>query len=364
MVNYKGWGTNRKIVVIESDDWGSIRMPSREVYEKLLDQGIRVDKCPYNRYDSLASEEDLDALFEVLCKFKDKNGNHPIITANTVVANPDFEKISASGFKEYHYEPFIETLKRYPKHDKAFDLWQQGIKENVFYPQFHGREHVNISFWLDILKMDNPFFRKAFDMGFWGLSKEIVNTGKINIQASFDAITKKEIEYHKEIIKDGLRIFEDIFKYKSKSFIANNYIWDDSLNSVLLEKKVSILQGMKYQKLPILNSKKRPMIRHSTGEKNDLNQIYLVRNCIFEPSQYPAIDNISSCLMDIKNAFFWNKPAIINSHRLNYIGFINEKNRNENLKSLKNLLTKIIKTWTDVEFFSSNILEQIVKDDA
>jgi len=32
LVNIPGWRTNRKIVVIESDDWGSVRMPSREVY--------------------------------------------------------------------------------------------------------------------------------------------------------------------------------------------------------------------------------------------------------------------------------------------------------------------------------------------
>lgn len=32
LLNIPGWRTNRKIVVIESDDWGSIRMPSQEVY--------------------------------------------------------------------------------------------------------------------------------------------------------------------------------------------------------------------------------------------------------------------------------------------------------------------------------------------
>ena len=34
-VNALGWNSNRKIVVIESDDWGSIRMPSRKIYEYL-----------------------------------------------------------------------------------------------------------------------------------------------------------------------------------------------------------------------------------------------------------------------------------------------------------------------------------------
>ena len=150
--NLPGWSTNRKIVVIESDDWGSIRMPSREVYDKLLKAGIRVDRCPYNRYDSLASEEDLSALFEILTQFRDKNGKQPAITANTVVANPDFEKIQASGFKEYFYEPFTETLKKHPAHQNSFNLWTQGMSEGIFQPQFHGREHVNLPLWLSLLQ--------------------------------------------------------------------------------------------------------------------------------------------------------------------------------------------------------------------
>src|SRR5690554_2833250 len=87
----RGWTTDRKIIVIESDDWGSIRMPSREAYEKLLSYGIRVDKCGFCKNDSLATEEDLNLLFNLLLSHKDSNNNPLVITANTLVANPDFE---------------------------------------------------------------------------------------------------------------------------------------------------------------------------------------------------------------------------------------------------------------------------------
>ena len=33
--NIPGWRTKRHIVVIESDDWGAIRMPSRQVFDFL-----------------------------------------------------------------------------------------------------------------------------------------------------------------------------------------------------------------------------------------------------------------------------------------------------------------------------------------
>ena len=67
-------------------------MPSRETYNKLLKAGLKVDQCHYCKNDSIASIEDFDYLFDILLQFKDINEKHPVITANSVVANPDFKK--------------------------------------------------------------------------------------------------------------------------------------------------------------------------------------------------------------------------------------------------------------------------------
>lgn len=359
--NMLGWRTNRKIVVIESDDWGSIRMPSNEVYNKFVKAGIPLDHCPYNRFDSLASENDLQDLFNILLKFKDLKGNHPIITANTVVANPDFEKIQISGFQEYHYEPFTHTLEKYPTHTKAFEFWKEGISAKLFYPQFHGREHVNIILWLKLLQSRHPLFLKAFENGFWGMGPSIVKHGYgINIQATYDANYKSEIEKHKTQIVEGLLLFERIFGYRSKSFIANNFVWDSSLNETLKENGIVVLQGMMYQLLPLLNHVKRIKRRHYTGKINQDWQVHLIRNCSFEPAENPEIDNVGKCLSQISNAFFFKKPAIISSHRLNYIGFINEQNKINNLKSLSALIKSILKRWPDVEFITSDKLGELI----
>ena len=44
ITNVLAYKTNPKIVVFESDDWGSIRMPSKLAYSNLLKKGIGVDK--------------------------------------------------------------------------------------------------------------------------------------------------------------------------------------------------------------------------------------------------------------------------------------------------------------------------------
>ena len=123
---------------------------------------------------------------------------------------------------------------------------------------------------------------------------------------------------------------------------------------------------MKYQKLPLGNSLngKREMIRRYVGDKNEAGLFYLVRNCVFEPSQTSDnYDDVSMCLQNIDNAFFWNKPAIIDTHRLNYIGSYDEKNRDISLNKLRILLKKILEKWHDVEFMTSNELLDIIEQE-
>lgn len=52
--NIPGWHTKRKIIVIESDDWGSIRMPSRQAYDYLLSKGYNIDENRYEKFDSVS----------------------------------------------------------------------------------------------------------------------------------------------------------------------------------------------------------------------------------------------------------------------------------------------------------------------
>jgi len=82
----------------------------------------------------------------------------------------------------------------------------------------------------------------------------------------------------------------------------------------------------------------------------------LSRNGLFEPSLDQNIDWVDKCLESINIAFRWNKPAVIGTHRLNFIGSIDPNNRDRNLKMFDELLKKIITKWPDVEFISSKDL--------
>jgi hypothetical protein len=364
LTNRAGWKTDRKIVVFESDDWGSIRMPSKDAFDSMRKKGVPVENSPYCRYDTLASENDLELLFETLSGFKDQRDNHPVFTANCVVSNPDFDQIEASHFINYYCEPITATFSKYTEHSRCIDLWKEGDQKGIFHPQSHGKEHLNRSFWLELLKNGHADFIAAFKEGCWGLSSDVYPGMKRSVQASFDMENSDDISDHSEAVVNGLNLFEELFGYRSESFIANNYIWSNELNHVLFNNGVKYLQGMKYQKLPIYDRSSRKMIRRYMGEKNEVGQYHLIRNCTFEPSLLRnTSDCVGECLNAIKAAFFWNRPAIICSHRINYVGHLDTDNRDNALEMLRELITKILSTWPEVEFMSSDQLGRIIEGD-
>ncbi|HON17715.1 MAG TPA: hypothetical protein PK990_00935 [Salinivirgaceae bacterium] len=360
MRNLKGWKTNRKIIVFESDDWGSIRMPSKEIFIKCLRDGYPVDRSIYTKYDSLESEDDLTFLLDLLASKQNQKGQNPVFTVNCLVANPNFDKIRATDFQEYHYELVTETFQRYPKHARNWEIWKKALSEKLFYFQSHGREHLNVHRFLNDLRKNVTEARYAFDLGMPGIFHlNNIDQGN-NYVVPFEFENEDDKLSKIQIVEEGLILFEKLFGYKSESFIAGNYVWYDEIENILSKNFVRFIQGSYYQLIPKGNYNGFIKVRHITGELNPKNQIYLVRNASFEPSTSPWKDWVNSCLNEINLAFCLKRPAIVSTHRLNYVGFIDQSNRDNSLKLLDRLLNEIINRWPDVEFLNSVELGKLI----
>ncbi|PJE45275.1 MAG: hypothetical protein CUR32_00130 [Flavobacterium sp.] len=354
-VNFRGWSTNRKIVVIESDDWGSIRMPSKNVYNDLLAQGIPVDKSYFTKYDSLESQEDLEQLFTVLQSFKDRNGRNPSVTANALVANPDFEAIKANNFSSYCFEKIEQTYLRYYGNTKVFDTWKVGIKNRLLYPQFHGREHIGVWEWMNAIRSGEIQEQLGFEyQAILGLGNRKSATRQKDYTAAFDYVTDEEKYSLLPIIEEGLQLFEKTFGFPSKSFIAPSAIRGDYLDEHLFK------NGVMYHQLGgqwVPNGKGGIVYKDRFwGDRNQYGQIYWRRNVMFEPSRDHHFDWVKSAMNEMEIAFRWGKPAVINSHRVNFIGTLSEENRANSLRLLSELLTAMLKKWPDIEFICSDEL--------
>jgi hypothetical protein len=358
--NIPGWQTKDKIIVFESDDWGSIRMPSINTFEKLEKLGLDLrsaDAERFNLNDTLATRSDLESLFEVLSNAIDINGNCAVFTPVTIVANPDFSKIFDSGFQEYFYEPFTETLKHTQGCEQSFDLWKEGIKKKLFVPQFHGREHLNVAAWMNALRTGEKNTISAFKEGLWGFVP--TKYPEVDYQAAFLLGNSYELKTQERILKMGLVLFKDLFDYSAEYFVPPNGPFNNGLNKVLAENGIKFRYASSTQNETLGNGKSRRVI-HWLGQKDKTGIRYILRNCVFEPSQ-EGKDWVDSCLNDIKIAFRWYKPAIISSHRVNYIGSLNPANRDRGLGELNRLLQTIIKNWPDIIFITTSELGKLIK---
>lgn len=360
----KGKKVDKPIVVFESDDWGSIRMPSLFSRECLLKKDVVLQSpSSYDQLDTLASESDLTALIETLHSVRDSSGKPAVITLDTIVANPDFERIKASGYQEYYYEPFTETLKRYPHHNNSFGLWKEGIEAGVFRPQFHGREHLNVQLWMKCLQSGDKSALAAFEEGCFSM-KCMIDGKMQRVLETYNATKEGDYPFMQQSVSEGLDLFEKLFGYRSESMIAPCYTWDEPIEKAASESRVRYLQGSVFNSHSAYYSRVMP---HQTprimGQKNRFGQIQLVRNCSFEPSQNPRLGK-DRCLRDIKRQFNLHHPAIVSCHRLNFIGDLMPENRDRNLKDFKELLQSIVKNWPDVEFVSSDQLGKILENEA
>lgn len=354
---YKDFRTSRHIVVFESDDWGSIRMSDKKAWDELLSLGYAVDKRPFERYDTLESAEDLEALFNVLSKYKDCKGNHPIITANMLMANPDFEKVEKSGFQEYYYEPIASTYERYFGNTKALDLLRQGFECGVFMPQCHGREHFNVVQWMRGLQKDDDDLLTAFRYGMCGIApKSHPEQGNLLMKALF-AETEEEQRNVDVIVKESLQMFEQMWGFKSKSFIAPCYCWSESTEKALADSGVGLIQTARKKKPAYRSTQKY----YYSGQLNKYNQIYSARNCTFDPATNSNEGTMNVLLQQVENSFSNRKIAVICTHRINYVSGLNEQNRNNTLSLLDVFFKVIIGKYPDVEFLSSDKLLNILK---
>lgn len=352
LINCRGPRISDKLVVFESDDWGSIRIPSQEARQELLKEDLIKESDPFSKYDTLETAEDYYALYDVFCHYRDRDGNHPVLTANVIMNNPDFDRIAESKFDNYYNESFLQTYKREQTGGDAFSALQEGIKRGMIYPQFHGSEHLNVTRWMKFLQQDNERYHFAFKRRCFSIDEVSSENRRGNLMAAYDYDNDHELDYIKKSISSGLAQFEKVFGVKSGTTVAPCFVWDTQVEKVLKENQVMALQGSFVQNFPVPGQVFQTQRRYS-GQLNSVGQRYFVRNGLFEPSISSNVDWVNKCMESIAIAFKWGKPAIIGTHRINFCSRLDEPQRNKNLKNIKELLKKMLERWPEIEFLDS-----------
>lgn len=362
-VNFRGWSTKRKIVVIESDDWGAIRIRDRQAREDFMSKDNGVRSNLFCKYDTLESLDDIRELFNLLKSYTDRNGVHPVITACAVVANPDFNKIRQSNFTEYFYEDIRSTYNRYYGTDALINYWKtEGIQnKRLLIPQFHGREHINYRVWLRMIQNENSIDRYAFDQeSILGIRTMTQPLGINGYMAAFEDYDDNDMTVFDHVISSGTDLFEEIFGFRSVSFVAPCAVRNDSLDSILVK------YGLQYHQMGQQFTSAREghkIINRFWGDTNTFKQLYWRRNSMFEPYKLFPGKFTSSVLDDARIAFSCGKPLVISSHRINYVSSLEPTLRDYTLDHLDTILKALLKKYPEIEFMSSDQLGDYMSND-
>ncbi len=356
--NSIGWKTKRKIVVFSVDDYGNVRLHSKEARAKLDQAGLKV-YSRFDLFDTLETKQDLEQLYAVLDSVKDKNGRSAVFTPFSLPCNIDVEKMEADNFQKYYFENLPVTYHKLSKEQPeayhgAWELWQEGIAKGFLKPQFHGREHLNLFVFNDKLEKRDPELLTALqNKSYTSISDDDYPT--MSSTAALDFWDVNDNEKLKPILVEGLQLFKEVYGYPSNYFTPPVYQIHQSLFSTLKE------NGIKYIDLGLVRKEHQGQNKYKTsfnyiGKKTNEGLTIMVRNIVFEPTEDRGLDWVNFTMKQIERAFRWNKPAIISSHRVNFCGHIDPKNREIGLQTLQKLLQEIVKKWPEVEFMAADEL--------
>ncbi len=326
--------TSNKIVVIESDDWGQERALNAEA---LGWAARKYGRESFTRWttDSLETDEDLILLFELFDTFKDCFQFAPVLTANFITHNIDYQNDSKMSFLSIE-----ESIKN--NNPALFKIYEYGIEHSFFKPQLHGYSHFNLERTRSYFNTDEGMeaYQNKF---FYAKSTIIGNTSFLEGEC-----TTANPNYEAQLLA-AQQAFCNTFGYYSETFIPPRFIIDRGIISMLRNYDIKFLQagsrlidsrGIKYS---------RPFYRSYLG------QIWLNRNCRLDPHQdynYSA----EQCITAINSAFGNEQPAVIDFHRVNIAGRFTPEYRAKSLSELKKVFDYLKRYHPDTIFTTSNQL--------
>jgi hypothetical protein len=345
------------ILVIESDDWGVYEGESSSVAKSYRDAGYEIPY--YAEYSALETPEEVNCMVNMLLAHKDSRSKPAVLTANMIMANIDFEAVRESNLTEFVLLALDSNSPRNPVSKCLVSEYISGMESGVFWPQLHGLCHINKNAWLKGLKENEPFATKAFffnstPLGYAGEGVERYSS--VYSDFSVTPSASRTYESQLEDISEAVTIFQRIFKFMPKSTIAPFYVWDANTEKAFRSVGIRYIQAGNMQVFSKKNNGELLRKYHSLGQVSENGLLYLTRDIPFEPQKSKS-SMVASIKRRIGWRFFVGRPAVISTHRINYVG----TNAGKHREQLDELLNYAELKFPDLLYMSSDELGRIIE---
>lgn len=364
------------VIVFESDDWGTARLfansndfhNSQSVMQsaRQLESANRKEVVESLTHPvTLETPEDMELIFSILKDHVGGDGVHPVVTANYVLHSPDYEKIEKKSFDKF-YSLRHPEVSRHWQRGNYLETATDGVKLGVWQPEYHGMLHMNPYKWISLLGKNDFVARSLFSFDSYA------GMNSINGPEYSDELT---VEQQQFLIDTGYDSFREVFGYHANSSIAPFYVWQSRTEKILSDKGVKVIQAKNMQNHGLqetsIVSKLIGKILNYIGYKSSdkfwqiemgdynvkLDLIYLNRNVYFEPVSKKE-NIVDQTVNDIKQAWAKNQPAVLNTHRSNYVSLDVDQTK-KGLSSLNKLLSTLEQKYPNISYLTDWELSQL-----
>lgn len=309
--------TTARAVVLESDDWGLCGFtPDRETIDGADMSAIDPGEAPdVYRYSTLESAADVRRLARLLADHTGRDGFPAVLQPNYIVSSLTYEAPDAPGEAPTWR---LASLPELPAFYARPGLWaavRDAMRAGVWWPEYHGRWHFD------------PRERKA-RVAENAEARRVAARGLLlfpDIDRSYElSITRDPARLAGELT-DGIEIFRTLFGRPPGSVIAPDYAWNRDREIMWRDAGLGIVQAKREQRSLVkygatLMDRVRKVAERSWRYLTERRLVYLDRNCRLEGAQTSRPDeHAADCLADVHSAWRSGKPAIIGTHRVNYV---------------------------------------------
>lgn len=322
----------RPVVLIQSDDWGRVGIPTKDCIDTMRARGLDVGRSCWDFY-GLETEEDLLELGSCLEGIRDRDGSPACITANFVMANADLRRMRECGYREFIWKS-IDAGFPEPWTERLADNYRDLVKRGVFYPGLHGFTHFNIPALLDVLQESSAGGEMARQLAHSDIPYMASLTPQFNF-ALLDGRTGDgrllPIEVQVEWLRKGIGLFQNTFGFAPVTFCAPGYRADQHTRREAARSGIRVMQ---------VAGRQIPMICDG--------YLLLVRNLAFEPA-LDGCANMPDLIRSARKAVAAGVPIIVCSHSINYVSRFNDKAQFSR-SLLKELLERLRDEFPDLRF--------------
>jgi hypothetical protein len=327
--------TKRPVVVIQSDDWGRVGIPSIEALDRVKTGGAKGGA--WDRY-GLESASDLEALGEMLAGIADADGNAPCVTANFVMANADLVRMRAERYADFRWTGLADGFPE-PWREDVLPAYRDLIRRGLFEAALHGFTHFNTEIMAGALREESDRGRRARLLA----DNDIPYLASLTPEYNFALVRRDAGEqfmdesYQAEWVATGVGLFTDVFGHGPVTTCAPGYRANAVTQSLWRNAGIESFQVVGTDPLSTVNG-----------------MIQVARNVAFEPALDDG-DVVDTALNQARRAVRRGTPIVICSHSINYITRFTDAAGNGR-QLLHRLLSMLLEEFPQLRFANTKSL--------